>query len=279
LRLITIDAEKCKRDALCVRECPTAIIKLKDKESLPQVVKGGEDFCLRCGHCVAVCPHGALDHVDVPLAACPSIEKAAPLTPEQVVPFLRSRRSVRFFKDRAVEPEILRQVIEAARYAPTGSNSQLVEYTVFTDKEKINQLAGLTVDWMKYMQKKYPGEPTAAYMPMIIAAWKMGFDSVLRSAPGLIVASAPREYKNGMVDISIALAYLELAAMPLGLGTCWAGLLQGAMLSWDPLKEAVGLPEGHGHHYPMMIGYAKPKYYRLPERKPPKIYFKGGKPA
>ena len=274
MSLITIDPEKCKRDGICVRECPTAIIKLKDKESVPQLVKGGEAFCLRCGHCVAVCPHGALDHKDVPLEACPPIEKELALTQEQVVQFLRSRRSVRFFKDKPVEKEALQQLIELARYAPTGSNSQLVQYTVFADREKIHDLAGLTVDWMKYIQKKYPERPTAAYMPMIIAAWQMGVDSVLRSAPALIVASAPREHPNGLVDATIALTYLELAANPMGLGTCWAGLLQGAMLSWDPLKEAIGLPEGHVHHYPMMVGYAKPKYYRLPERKQPIINFR-----
>ena len=150
--MITIDTEKCKRDGICVRECPTAIIKLKDKESVPKIMKGGEAFCLRCGHCVAVCPHGALDHKDVPLDACPPIERALKLTPEQAIQFLRSRRSVRFFKDKPVEKETLERLIEMARYAPTGSNSQLVQYTVFTDKEKIHELAGLTVDCMKYMQ-------------------------------------------------------------------------------------------------------------------------------
>ena len=274
MSLITIDAEKCKRDAICVRECPMAIIKLKNKESVPELVKGGEEFCLRCGHCVAVCPHGALDHKAVPLEACLPIEKNLKLTREQAIQFLRSRRSVRFFKDKPLEKETLQQLIEVARYAPTGSNSQLVQYTVFTNKDKIHELAGLTVEWMKYIQKKFPNEPTAAYMPMIIAAWKMGFDSVLRGAPGLILASAPKEHRNGLVDVTIALTYLELAAVPMGLGTCWAGLLQGAMLSWDPLKEAIGLPQGHVHHYPMMIGYAKPKYYRLPERKQPIIHYK-----
>ncbi|MBW2635096.1 MAG: nitroreductase family protein [Deltaproteobacteria bacterium] len=272
--MISIDGDKCKRDGICVRECPTAIIKLKDKESVPQLRRGGDESCLRCGHCVAVCPHGALSHRDIPLEACPPIEKDLKIGLERVVQLLRSRRSVRLFKDKPVEKEIVQQLIKIARYAPTGSNMQLVEYTVFTDRKKIRQLAGMTVDWMKYIQEKFPGEPTAVYMPMIISAWDMGFDSVLRSAPALIVASAPKENRNGMVDISIALAYLELAALPSGLGTCWAGLLQGALLSWDPLKEAIGLPTGHRHHYPMMIGYAKPKYYRLPERKPPRITFK-----
>jgi len=274
LSLLTIDSEKCKRDGICVKECPMAIIKLKHKKGVPEVITGGEDFCLRCGHCVAVCPHGALSHRDTPLDACTPIKKDLAVTPEQAVQFLRSRRSVRFFKDRPVLPETVRQLIEIARYAPTASNMQLVEYTVFTDKEKIRQLAGVAVDWMKHVQKKSPGLSTTAYMPMIISAWKVGVDSILRSAPALILASAPKENNNGMVDITLALSYLELAAPTLGLGTCWAGLLQGALLSWQPLKDAMGLPEGHPHHYPMMIGYAAPKYFRLPERKVPRIAFR-----
>ena len=74
-----------------------------------------------------------------------------------------------------------------------------------------------------------------------------------------------------MVDLTLALAYFELAAPSLGIGTCWAGLLQAALLAYPPLKEALGLPEGHPHHYPMMVGCRKAKYFRLPERKPPKI--------
>ncbi|EFK11756.1 conserved domain protein [delta proteobacterium NaphS2] len=74
-----------------------------------------------------------------------------------------------------------------------------------------------------------------------------------------------------MVDLTLALSYLELAAPTVWLGTCWAGLLKAAILSQPQIKEAVGLPENHPHHYPMMLGYSKLKYYRLPERKPPKI--------
>jgi hypothetical protein len=46
------------------------------------------------------------------------------------------------------------------------------------------------------------------------------------------------------------------------------------MLSWPPLQKAIGLPEDHTHHYPMMLGYPKAKYFRLPQRKEPKITWK-----
>ena len=76
------------------------------------------------------------------------------------------------------------------------------------------------------------------------------------------------------MDLSIALAYIELAALPLGVGTCWAGLLRAAMLANPELVAAMGLPKGHTWFYPMMIGYPQFGYYRLPERKAPRIHWK-----
>jgi nitroreductase/NAD-dependent dihydropyrimidine dehydrogenase PreA subunit len=268
---LTIDKTKCKKDGLCVAECPTAIIRQKDKDSHPELVKGSAQICLRCGHCVAVCPHGALDHADIPLAACPPIDKDLVVSHEQVVQWLRSRRSVRRFKDKPVDKASIQKLIEIARYAPTASNSQLVEWAVITDKSQIRDLAGKVVEWMKAVLQKDPQPANASYLPMLVAAWDLGIDAVLRSAPGLIVAMAPKAAANGLVDLTLALSYLELAAPSLGLGTCWAGLLQGALLSHKPLKPVVGIPADYPHHYPMIIGYSDVRYYRLPERRSPKI--------
>ena len=131
----------------------------------------------------------------------------------------------------------------------------------------------MTVDWMRNVLEKTP-QYAAPYMPVVVGAWDMGFDSVLRDAPVLVVASAPEAASNGMVDVTLALSYFELAAPKLGLGTCWAGLLEGALLSSSATRETLGLPEGHPYHYPMMVGYPKSKYYRLPQRKTPKITWK-----
>jgi len=269
--LLIVDESKCKKDGICAKECPMAIIRQKDKESCPELVPGGELLCNLCGHCVAVCPPGALSHTQVPLADCPPLQKDLVINQEQAVQFLRSRRSIRSFKDRPVEKETIRKLIETARYAPTANNAQPVEWQVFTEKDKIKELAGRTVDWMRSVLRKDPQPAFAPYLPMIVRAWDAGYDVVLWEAPALIVASAPKQDANGMVDVTLALSYLELAAISPGLGTCWAGLVQGAILSSPQLKKEMGIPEDHRHHYPMMLGYPKPKYFRLPERKAPKI--------
>ncbi len=271
MSLLIIDQRKCKQDGFCARECPTSIIRLKEKETYPEIISGGEPSCLECGHCVAVCPHGALSHSRISIEECPPIEKKLAIDQDQAVQFLRTRRSIRVYKDMPVEKDKIQQLIEIARYAPTGSNSQLIEWQVFTDQAKIQEIARLTVDRMRSRIKKDPEAFKASYMPRVVAAYDAGYDSVLRNAPALVVALAPKTAGNGMVDLTLALSYLELAAPTLGLGTCWAGLLQGMLLSWAPLKEALGIPESYPYHYPMMLGYPKFKYQRLPERKTPKI--------
>ena len=268
---LIVDESKCNKDGICVEECPMAIIQLKNDESYPELVPGGEQICLKCGHCVVVCPQGSLSHIHIPIENCRPIEKGLIINEDQAVQFLRSRRSIRMYKDKPLEKEKIQRLIETARYAPTGGNIQLVEWLVFNDKAKVSEIVGMMVDWMRREKPQPKSFPYASNIPLTVAACDAGYDAILREAPALVIASTHKKANNGMVDLTLALSYLELAATTMGLGTCWAGLLQSAFFAWPPLKEAVGIPKEHTHHYPMMLGYPKLSYHRLPERKPPKI--------
>ncbi len=274
MALLTIDETRCKKDGICAAECPRQIIIQEDETSLPYVTPANEAKCMACGHCVAVCPHGALSVTGVAVEDCPEIEKDLVLSWKQAKQFLRSRRSIRCFKDKAMDRETLERLIGAARYAPTASNAQTLHWTVIEGRDKLASLSRETINWMERVITAQPDSVAADYFHPIVAGWATGYDGVLRTARTLIVPSAPKENANGLVDLSIALAYLELAALPLGVGTCWAGLLRGAMLATPELVESMGLPKGHTWFYPMMIGYPKFTYHRLPERKPPVIHWK-----
>ncbi len=274
MSLIRINEDLCKKDGICVQECPVVIISQESEELCPVVVPGGNDLCIACGHCVAVCPQGALDHASVPLESSPSIIKENVIDHQQAIQFLRSRRSARKFKNKPVEKQAIQELIEIARYAPTGSNAQEVEWTVFTKKEDLRKVSELTIDWLRKVLDGPIKDTMPSYFPMIVAGWDFGIDVILREAPVLVVASAPGEAGNGLVDLTIALSYLELAASTNGMGTCWAGLAQLALLHSQPLQEFIDLPEGHASHYPMMLGYPKFRYHRLPERKNPKVYWR-----
>jgi len=274
MTFLTIDETRCKQDGICAAECPRQIITQKDETSFPQVAKTDEAYCMVCGHCVAVCPHGALSVAGVDIEDCPEIESDLSLSWGQTLQFLRSRRSIRLFKDKAMERKTLEQLIEAARYAPTAGNAQNLQWTVIEGRDKLERLSQETINWMERVIEAQPNSPAADYYRPVVDRWATGYDGILRTAQTLIVPSAPKANANGLVDLSIALAYLELAALPLGVGTCWAGLLRGAMLATPELVESMGLPEGHTWFYPIMIGYPRFKYHRLPERKVPVIHWK-----
>ncbi len=149
MSLFEVDKEKCKRDGLCVAVCPARIIEFKDEKDAPTPTDEADEFCIKCGHCVAVCPHGALSHTIMTPEQCPPMQKELIPKPEQIEHLMRARRSIRTFKEHAVERELLGRLIDVARFAPTGRNSQTVSWLVIHDSEEVARLAGMAIDWMR----------------------------------------------------------------------------------------------------------------------------------
>ena len=144
---------------------------------------------------------------------------------------------------------------------------------MINDRQRVQSIASEVIGWMRD-QVADPKAKVMPYMPLLVQGWDAGTDTILRSAPCLVVAMAPSGDRNGMVDLTLALCYLELTAPLYGLGTCWAGLLQAALMSIPELRQQMGIPADHPFYYPMMIGYANTHYYRLPQRKAPRIAWK-----
>ena len=105
-------------------------------------------------------------------------------------------------------------------------------------------MAGMTVDWMRYLIKENNPVATAYDLKRIVRIWDAGYDIICRGAPGLVIAYAPKEYAAAHVDCTIALTFLDLAAPSFGLGTCWAGFFMMAASHWPPLQQSLSLPEG-----------------------------------
>ena len=265
--LFEINAKKCRHDGICVAECPVSILEMKDPSSAPTPVEGAEERCIRCGHCVAVCPHGAFSLTEMKTKDCPPVKKDLPLSVEHVEHFLRSRRSIRTYQDKAIEHGKLEKLIGIARYAPTGSNSQQVKWLVVNSREGVRELTGMVIDLIRHMIKEKHPMAEAYRLPSFVKAWELGTDRISRGAPALVITHAPKGYAMAPVDCAAALTFLDLAAPSFGLGTCWAGFFMLAISQWPPLQQALALPEGNACFGVMMVGYPKYKYYRLPLRK------------
>jgi nitroreductase len=126
---------------------------------------------------------------------------------------LTTRRSIRKFKGESVPEELLWQIIELCRWAPSARNSQGVTYTMIRERETIDYLAGV---------RGSSSAPIAA-------------------APMAVAISADPEITGRLEeDACIAAYHLTLTARLHGLGTCWIG-----GLNRDEVKERLGLPVDH----------------------------------
>jgi nitroreductase len=186
--------------------------------------------------------------------------------PEAAAKFLRSRRSIRRYKEEQVPREKLLQILDVARFASTGANSQGLSYLVISDKPTLSKISAAVVDWMEEEVRK--GSPVGEYFSgMVRTVRETKEDAILRGAPHLIVALCNKEFPRGQENAHFAFAYAELMAPTLGVGTCWAGLFQGCAISgYEPLLEILAAPSDRKVAGGLMAGYPQYAYYRLVDR-------------
>jgi len=271
MKTIAVDLEKCNRDGICVMACPTNVIEMGSTDEVPHVTPDFEAYCLDCGHCAAVCPTGAFSLSWLKSGQCPPVLRELALSTEQTEQFLRSRRSIRNFKDKPVERHKLEKLLEIACYAPSAKNNQPWHWTVVEDPAETRRLAGMVIDWMRNVIKKNPQQAELRGLPRVVAAWDGGEERICRGAPHIIVVHGDKDYGFGAEDGALALSYLELYAPAIRLGSCWGGYFYSAVNAYPPLFEALGLPAGHKAFGAVMVGYPKLKYQRLPLRNAPRV--------
>ena len=134
---------------------------------------------------------------------------------------IRDRRSIRKYKDQPVEQEKIEQVLDAARLAPSWKNMQCWRFLVLRDAaRKEAMLAAFPED--------NPGKKAIATAPVIILVCADPGESGVENGIEYYIADTANAFQN-----------LCLAALELGLGSCWMGWYDEAAI-----KAALGIP-GH----------------------------------
>jgi nitroreductase len=153
---------------------------------------------------------------------------------------IKKRESVRGYLDKPIPDEKLRNVLEAARLAPSGSNRQDMKLIVVRDAEKREALTQAANN------QRFVGEA-----PVIIVAVSTNPERVMSCT----VPSHP-------VDLAIAVDHMTLAAVNEGLGTCWIGLF-----SQEQVKSILGIPDKYKVVTLFPLGFPK-KERGVKSRKP-----------
>ena len=271
MSLFMIDKEKCKGDGICAMECPLGIITMDVHAHVPVPCEGAESACINCGHCVAVCPHGAFSLNTMPAEECCPQSAGWNLSAQTIEPFFKGRRSVRIYKKDIVSRDIFEKIIDITRYAPSGINRQPVRWIVIYDSAKVYKIAQETINWMRTLVDAQSAMAQSLHMYSLIGAWDKGKDLICRGAPHLVLTYALKDDMTAPQACTIATTYLELAALPFGLGTCWAGYVNMALNFWPQAQKLAGIPAKASCFSAMMVGYPKLPYYRVPLRNPSRI--------
>jgi nitroreductase/ferredoxin len=268
---IEIDKEKCNQDGICISACPSRLLEY-DKNGFPVPVEDVETMCILCGHCVAVCPTGALKHSRLDFHRFETFDEEFRMTGEQCEKLFKGRRSIRAYKEKPVSGDKLSRLIDIARYAPTARNAQDIQWLVVTDKTELKKYSSLVIDFNEVvLSGGVPGIEPNPNMRKLIDDFKAGYDMILRYAPVLVITHGDKENRHAQNDCIIAAANLELVAACMGLGACWAGFFMTAAANYKPLMDALALPGGHQAFGAIMVGYPRFRYHRVPVRRQPKI--------
>lgn len=280
-------ASHCIQCGACVDVCPARVFV--KGESVRPARPGG---CILCGHCVAVCPVDAVEHRGFDGQEFPPIPADASLGVDALVGFLRSRRSVREFRQKDVPREVLEKLLDIARYAPTASNAQDVRFIVITDREKMKALSRRTTGWVPVLEKlvRVPGvltwagktwgqarlEGYLASLEGFAEVLHAGGDPIFYNAPALLITHAHKKNAFGIENSAYATYHIALAAHAMGLGTCMIGFLTTAA-RYDPVvRRLVGIPRGHRIATALVVGYPIHRYRRLVPRRQPRVMWNGG---
>ncbi|MBU1107688.1 MAG: nitroreductase family protein [Candidatus Riflebacteria bacterium] len=253
---IQIDATLCRKDGICINICPVGIFG-GGIGTLPIVDENLAAYCIKCGHCSAVCPGNA---IAIPDLAAGDYQQLSPELPDlqSFSSLVQSRRSIREFKDQPVDLKQVTELLELTRYCPTAKNTQLLSWVLVNGTKKVRELSAAVIDTFRSNEKMAP----------MVQAFDSGLDPVNRGAPQVLLVCAPAKYDWGSLDAAIAIANFELAAKSAGIGTCWAGFTTRAAAVDSRVGNLIGLAADDKIFGAVMLGYPEYSYCRIPPRKP-----------
>lgn len=280
---IRIFPERCNGCGLCVEICSDFDLIMENGKV--KVSENGLFGCIGCGHCMAICPTDAIeiwgrDLTPEYLVDLPHKSQAANY--EQILALLHRRRSIRDYKDKSVEPEIIEQILQAARTAPMGIPPSDVNVLIFDSKEKsfafvkdfCDYLKGMKwffSKWFMNLMRPFWGKETAElFKSFLIPLYEIytgsmdkGINYVTYNAP-LMMYFYGSPYTDP-ADSIIAATYAMTAAESLGLGTCMLGGIHPFIQkgkSAEKFRKKWGIKFKSQEGLFVIFGYPKYKFHK-----------------
>ncbi len=137
-----------------------------------------------------------------------------------ITKIINTRRTIRRFIDKPIDKEILVNLVDLARMAPSGSNMQPLKYVIINDTKLVKEVFAFT-RWAGYLQGK--GSPTKEQAPTAF----------------IIVLNDQTIRKSGYeLDAGASIQNILLGATDLKIGTAWLGAIDR-----DQIRKLLTLPK------------------------------------
>ncbi len=248
---IIIDDGKCIGCGLCNKDCVSGAIEVIDGKA-----KVNGSGCIFCGHCEAVCPQNAVKITGFTDEAVEFTEQTR-LDPDYLLGAIKTRRTVRQFKDQKIPQEMVDKIIEAGRLAPTGANSQNTSFYVLDSRK--DELEGIAVS----MFRKLTGPLKA--MTAFLSRINIDDNFFFKKAPLVIVLT------GNSVNASLAAQNIAFMAEALGLGVLFSGFFTMCVNHNRKLRKMMSIGKKEKAVTTIVIGYPAVKYYRTARREDAKV--------
>jgi nitroreductase len=194
------------------------------------------------------------------------ITKGVAMDYDSFLELAKNRRSIRRFKPDPIPDEYIDKIIEAARWAPSGANSQPWEFIVVKKQELKDSIVKLCEEGNAHAYRMELTREPGRRFPTFIKPPQQppGF----ASAPVFIIMCgdprtkdayplSARLYRGESIFASSlggAFLYMHLAATALGLGSQWVTATSHPFVQCQ-IKELLGIPEELEIYDMMVVGY------------------------
>ncbi|MBU3917959.1 nitroreductase family protein, partial [bacterium] len=251
-------------------------------KKITQISEARIELCIECGHCQAICPNVA---IQVDKMKGQSFDPLVPLgiDENQMLSLMKQRRSVRQYKKKPIPRVIIDQIIEAARFAPTGTAQSSNGIIVVESPETLKELSELYYDLYKSLDKML-NNPVGRFLIKHRAGTRMmntlkdfvipgmrwyikwyqegKSNEILRDCPVLMLfhshVDVPMADKNSLIAAFHSIFMAEI----LGIGTCFNDLIPIACNYIPKVKDILALPKDHEVYASLTMGYPKYKFKR-----------------
>jgi ferredoxin len=265
--MININYDKCINCGACVDDCFPGALRLTEEE-----IVFTQESCIGCTHCIAICPVNAVTSDSLDMNESLELDNIdTNIEADKLLNFIKSRRTVRKYKDKALSKEQITTIIEAGRHTQTASNAQDVEYTVVV--ERMQDLRELTYNALEEKAAFYLDKSNKApkIMRRYALMWKSMIkayrkdnsqDKIFFNAPCVILLSA-----SNPINGHLASANMSLMIESLGLASLFSGFFVRAADGNDKIAEFLSIYEGKSITNCIVVGYPDVTYKRTAPRK------------